>query len=359
MGMTRSLRILFTGDFDPDYNRTRILRAGLADLGHRIADLPVQRRSRAVRRELFARSRDCDVLFLPPFTHREVGFVRKAVPDRPLLFDPLISRHMTKVTDYRSAVPWGISALRNHFRDLWSLRAADFVVTDTDAHRQWFHARYRIPLERMAVVPIGNDFREFHPPGVPRAASAPFVVGFYGGFIPLQGTTTILEAARLLLPRTDIRFVLAGTGHEYELAKATVARERLVNVTLPGYVPYDRLCEAIHGFDLALGIFGTTPKSALVVPNKVFHYLACARPVVTRDSPAMRELFVHDEHLCLVPPDARALAQAIEQLVADPGRCARLASAGHDRVARDFDHVAIGRMLVACFERAIACHGRR
>jgi len=354
--MSRSLRILFTGAFDPDYNRTRILRAGLRDLGHRIDDLPIERRTRAARRAVAERSRDCDVVFLPPFTHRDVGFVRKVAPDRPLLFDPLISRHMTTVSDYRRASPWSLTAVRNHFRDLWSLRAADFVVTDTDAHRRWFHGRYRIPLDRMGVVPVGNDFREFHPPAQSRPRNQPFVVGFYGGFIPLQGAPTILEAARLLAARTDLRFVLIGEGHEHELAKSLVARHGLANVSLPGWVEYSRLCEAIHGFDLALGIFGTTPKSDLVVPNKLFHYLACARPVITRDSTAIRELFAHDQHLWLVPPDAQALAGAIVQLAADPERRARLAAAGHDLVLAQHDHIATGRRLVACCDEAIRWH---
>lgn len=357
--MSRSLRILFTGRFDPDYNRTRILRAGLQALGHQVDELRIERRTRAARREIAARSRSCDVMFLPPFTHRDVGFARRAAPDRPLLFDPLVSRWMTTVTDYKRASRWGLTSLRNHIRDLWSLRAADFVVADTDAHRRWFHDRYGIPLARMGVVPVGNDFRDFHPPTSERAPNRPFVVGFYGGFIPLQGALTIVQAARALQRRTDIRFVLISEGHEHGLARDMVARHGLANVELPGWVAYDRLCSALHGFDLALGIFGKTIKSDLVVPNKLFHYLACRLPVVTRDSTAIRELFAHDRELWLVPPEADALAAAIEELVADPARRARLAAAGHMRVAADLNHESIGRLLAGCCEQAIRFHAER
>ncbi len=51
-------------------------------------------------------------------------------------------------------------------------------------------------------------------------------------------------------------------------------------------------------------------KAARVIPNKVFQALACARPVITADTPAARELLTDDVDALLVPPgDPEALGQ--------------------------------------------------
>ena len=69
---------------------------------------------------------------------------------------------------------------------------------------------------------------------------------------------------------------------------------------------------------MILGVFGRTAKAKRVVPNKVYQGLAMARPVITADSPAVREFFAPGEHLHTVPAgDPEALADAVVELAED------------------------------------------
>src|SRR5690606_7752009 len=79
------------------------------------------------------------------------------------------------------------------------------------------------------------------------------------------------------------------------------------------WIDYTDLRREIAAADVCLGIFGTSDKAASVIPNKVFQVLAAGRPLITRDSPAIRELVEHDmQDITLVPSgDARSLADAI------------------------------------------------
>ncbi len=357
--MLPPLRILFAGDFDPDYNRTRILRAGLRALGHDLEDCKFNRPSSVELGRLRSAATRCDAVFLPSFSHNTAPSVRACLPHMPMVFDPLISLHMTRVTDYKRAPRWSLGALRSWIRDRRALRAADTLIFDTEAHRQWFASAHRLSLERSVVVPVGNDFTEFYPAAKANPTHGPLRVGFYGGFIPLQGVLTILRAAAQLQEEHNVDFELIGDGYEGTAAKRLITEMRIKNVRMRGWLPYEHLCSAIQSFDIALGIFGTTPKSSLVVPNKVFHYMGCGIPVITRDSIAIRELFRHNSELWLVEPDPKSLASAILRLAKDAPLRSRIGKAGHDSVASHYSSRHVASELERALRLAIETHTAR
>ena len=95
-------------------------------------------------------------------------------------------------------------------------------------------------------------------------------------------------------------------------------RERPPNVEWVDWVEYERLPEEIQRAGCALGVFGTSPKTGRVIPNKAFQALACGTPLVTADTPAARELLVDGESALLVPAgDPEALAAAVRRLADD------------------------------------------
>jgi glycosyltransferase involved in cell wall biosynthesis len=50
----------------------------------------------------------------------------------------------------------------------------------------------------------------------------------------------------------------------------------------------------------------------MVIPNKVFQILAAGRPLITADTPAIRELLDSNDAVCLIPAgDAIALKDAV------------------------------------------------
>ncbi|OFZ18232.1 MAG: hypothetical protein A2Z20_11970 [Bdellovibrionales bacterium RBG_16_40_8] len=346
------MRILFTGDYDLTYNRTTIIREGLTKLGHQIVELPFKKRSRENQKKILVEADNCDFIFMPSFTHREVGYVRKTVGKKKfIVFDPLISRYLTKVHDYKLVTKWGLSALRNYLRDLLSMQYADLVLTDTKAHLGYFHSTFRIPLTKMDTLYIGNNFSDYYPSTNKRITDSIFRVGFYGGFIPLQGIMNILEAAEILHEQSDVRFDLIGTGFEYEKAKKFVAQKKLSNINMPGWVNFPDLRERIQQFDLALGIFGDTKKSDLVIPNKLFHYAACARPIITKDSPAVREIFADKEDLILTSCHPKDIAEQIAKLKNDYNKRESIGQNIYKKLLENYSEVQVATKLIELYKR--------
>ena len=108
--------------------------------------------------------------------------------------------------------------------------------------------------------------------------------------------------------------------------------------------------------DVCLGVFGTSPKSQRVIPNKVFDALAVGRPVVTADTPAVREVLTHGEKAWLCPPgDPDALAERPARACGPmPAARRRLARPGPRALRRTvFDRRALAHDLATIVLEAL------
>jgi glycosyltransferase involved in cell wall biosynthesis len=155
------------------------------------------------------------------------------------------------------------------------------------------------------------------PPASPHRPGEPTRLLFYGQFIPLHGIDTIIDAAALSRPEA-YRWTVIGDGQEAPRIRRRFAERPVANLRWLPSVPYAELRRHIADADICLGIFGGSGKAERVIPNKVFQALMAGRPLVTRDSPAMREL-VGDgvAGVALVPPnDAAALLAALDRMAA-------------------------------------------
>ena len=264
------------------------------------------------------RKDDADVVVVGYPGHFDMPAARRVARGRPVVFNPLVSLHDTFVGDRarfrrRSPAAGVLRAIDNG-----AFRGADLVVADTEAHARFFRSVFGLPEERVAVALVGADeplFRPgWHPP-------EPFHALFVGKLIPLHGLETILAAAALV---PDIPFRVVGEGQLGEILEG-----RPGNVEHVPWIPYDELPEAYRGAGCALGVFGTGRKTARVIPNKVFQALACARPVITAETAAARELLTDGVDALLVPAgDPAALAGAVRALRDDAELAERIAGAG-------------------------------
>ena len=249
--------------------------------------------------------------------HADLATARHAAGGRPILFSPLVSLWDTFVEDRGRFRPGSAASRALLAVDRRALRAADMVVADTHANASYLRRLADLPVRGVRVCFVGAEERLFAPPWRP---SGPPL--FVGKLIPLHGVETILAAARRLRGRA-IRVV--GTGQLDRLLA-----QRPANVEWAPWIDYERLPAAFRGAACALGVFGTSRKASRVIPNKVFQALACGTPVVTGDTPAARELLVHEESALLVPPgDPVALAEAVERLCTDPRLAVQIARGGH------------------------------
>lgn len=337
-----------------------------------------------------------DAMLLGPTTHLDLPLAARLARRRgaALVFDPLVSA--TETLEDRGLLPPAgrrLAAVSRLERRLWRLPPA--ILADSQAHAQAWRRSLGIGRggQRLCVLPVGSptmgglgwegpgaagrgdiapggrlgspsDADRAEPDarsqGPATAASSwqapPLRVLYFGQFIPLHGVEVILAAAERLRGWPEIRFQLVGRGQCLAEAQAAAERLGLSNLEIhPLWLPLEELRRRfIAPAGLCLGIFGDRPKAERVLPYKVYNALAAGKPVISRDSPALRELLAPGREIQAVPAaDPAALADAILGLAADPGRRAALARAGHLAWRERFSPAVLGRQLLAELEAGL------
>jgi glycosyltransferase involved in cell wall biosynthesis len=349
--------LLFFGGYDPSYPRNAIIRKGWEKCGFPVAECRVDTRLKVHLRYpallwKYIRMRDSSrVLIVPDFRHKDVplAWAIARCTRRAIVFDPLVSRYETRVLDREDVRPGSAQERHNRNLDIVSMRLADLVLADTLAHAKFYSSELSIPALKIAVLPVGFDEDLFAEAPLP-AAGAVCNVLFYGTYLPLHGVDTIVDAAAILRD-APVAFTLVGRGQTYADVREKARDLPPGKVTFRDPVPSAELARLIGEADIALGIFGTTPKARLVVPNKIFQALAVGRAVITAGTAAIAELFTSGVHLETVPPgDAGALAGAISSLMRDRAAMRRIAAAGGLCVRTEFNSRRIAERLLAILE---------
>ncbi|MFZ5917800.1 MAG: glycosyltransferase family 4 protein [Chloroflexota bacterium] len=367
----RPLRVCYFGTYRANYSRNQILIAGLRQAGVEVVECHaplwrgiedrVQAASGGWRRpgflwrvlrtywrllRAYARVGDFDVMVLGYPGQLDVFLARLLTWQRrkPLVLDVFMSIYL--IAAERGLVAKSPFTGRWIGRlERWACLLPERLIIDTAAYRDWFVETYHLAPERFRLVPTGADDRIFTP--VPAQERGPgFCVMQYSGYLPGTGVDVILEAASRLQDEPDIHFHLLGDGQLKPQAVAQAQRLGLKNVTFFGWVDKHELPLRAAAADVCLGVFARAEQSERTVVNKVYEALAMAKPLITGDSPTVREHLVDGEEVLLVPrEDPDALARTILRLWNDPALARSLAERGHGRYLAEYAIASLGEKL--------------
>lgn len=283
------MRVLFFGSYDPSYSRNRVLLKGLRSNGVEVQECRVKAgfgwSFRLLARYLGERPK-YDVMVVG-FPGQKVMFLARLLSGKPIIFDAFTSHYGGYILDRKKSSPTSLRAKWYMFLDRASCRLADVVLLDTNAHIDFFISEFKLERKKFHRIFVGADSSVFQPRM--EQTSSEFRVHFHGHFIPLQGTEYIIRAAKIL-ESENISFQIIGRGQEYKRVRLLGESLGAKNIRWIDSVPYEKLPEYIAQADVCLGIFGDTPKTPLVIPNKIYEALAMGKPVITADTPAAREL---------------------------------------------------------------------
>lgn len=322
--------VLWWGKFDAAYSRNRTLRKILGQLGWKIRDF-IPRISQLADLEADMRRLPTpDLIWVPCFRHRDMAAAARWARRRkvPLLFDPLISAYDKQVDERMKFDANSVRAKRLLAWERKLFQQAQLVIADTEEHAHYFQRMLGAAADKLAIVYVGADSDLFTPAPLPqRPPETPIEVLFYGSFIPLQGPQVVVQAARQY-DGPPVKWTLLGDGPLRKECAALAATSP--NIVFEDWIPFESLPDRIKQASVLLGVFGTTPKTKRVIPNKVFQSLACGRPVITSRTAAYPECIATSDDSGLIWTGVNApgeIAARVAWLADNPDALARSAEA--------------------------------
>lgn len=340
------MKICWFGIYKREYPRNRILLDGLEQCDVEVVHCGVDayERFRYIKliRKLLELKGQYDVIYAA-FPAPSVVPIAKLFSRKRVVVDAFYSMYDSIVVERKECSRFHPRALKALLLDWLSVVLADMVIADTEAHAEYWAGWSGVSKEKIKVVYIGSDVKYFHP--METATHDNFLVQYHGSYIPLQGVEVIIEAVKLLQDEDNIHFRFIGSGQLYKKVRQYASDNELERITFIERIPFEEVNRYLNEADVILGIFGLTPKTDRVIPNKVFEGVAVRKPVVTKDTAVVREGF-SDEELLLIQNTPEALKNAILELKENSDRRQKLAQRGYEKFKERFTERQIAESLL-------------
>lgn len=206
--------------------------------------------------------------------------------------------------------------------------------------------RDKVPVEKLHLLYNGTAV----PVVAAQGTGAPALVGTVGRFVKEKNLELFIEAASLV--KGDFRLCLVGDGKEMGKVRAALERKNLTErAELPG------LQSDVSRWLDKMDIF-VSSSSQEGHPIALLEAMAYGIACIATDVGGVAGTLEHGHEGMLVPPgDAKALAAAIEELIADRDLRLAMGSAARRRVMRDFSIQAVADRHLKLYERLLESHG--
>ncbi|GMW06413.1 MAG: hypothetical protein AMXMBFR8_12100 [Nevskiales bacterium] len=181
----------------------------------------------------------------------------------------------------------------------------------------------------------------------------PVRVVFASRMLREKGLVEFVEAARLLRAAGEnAEFLLAGVPDDSN--PGTVSIEQLTAWHRSGVVNYLGFVSDIPALLLSSHLVCLPTYYGEGVPKILIEAAACGRAIITTDRPGCRDIVREGVNGCLVKPrDARALADAMKQLIRAPELRREYGLAGRQLAAAEFDLSIIVGQTLALYEKLL------
>ena len=235
------------------------------------------------------------------------------------------------------------------------VRHVSRFIAVSDFEARFMTGYLRIPAEKIAVVPLGIQVKDFNATSA-SASSAVFTVGYLGRIAPEKGLHVLADAFVLLKRKAEgapIRLEAAGymaAGHKPYLAQVQRTLERAGvsqhfayhgEVDRPGKVRFLQEVDV-----LSMPATYDEPKGF-----PLLEAMACGVPVVQPRRGAFVEIVEKTEGgLLVAPDDPEDLAAALHRLWNDRELRQRLGRQGREGVRRHYTIESAAQKLISVYE---------
>jgi glycosyltransferase involved in cell wall biosynthesis len=234
---------------------------------------------------------------------------------------------------------------------------ADVVMTTNHSVRRVAQERGKKSDDRVFVVRTSPQVRarDAQPDDSLRKGRK-YLVGYIGVMGNTDGVHLLLDSIRQIVVdkgRTDIQFLLMGTGPEFDhlvQARNTMGLDEVVD--MPGKVTNEFLFSALKTMDLGVSCDPSDGYNDHCTMNKVLEYMAFGKAQVMFDL-AEGRASAGDAAEYVAGNSSSAFADAIIRLLDDPSRRECMGKIGLDRVTGELNWERSVEQMLRAYETAL------
>ena len=230
-----------------------------------------------------------------------------------------------------------------HWLEAFLYARATHILVNSPAYKKHIVSK-GVPESKITFIPYGTDIDMFNP-NIDGSSvrerlglKGKFLVLYAGAMGQAHDLYTVLRAAKRLHDEAHIKFVFFGAGKERANLEAEAQRLELENVLFAGICPKKEMPTAIAAADVCLAILQNLEMFRTTYPNKVFDYMASARPTVLIIDGVVREVIeVSDGGVFVEPGNDELLARTILELSKNPRRVTQMGENARAYLAKNLD----------------------
>lgn len=228
-------------------------------------------------------------------------------------------------------------------------RQARWILTPSEASKRDIARDFGVDPARMQCILLGVD-DNFVPPTKPRVPGR--IMAMASADAPMKGIATLLEAFAKLRTERDVELVLVtrpapGGRTEKLIDKLGIGDA----VRFAHGLTDDELVELMGSAEVAC-----VPSLYEGFSLPTAEMMACATPLIVSRAGAIPEVVGEDGECAdlVTPGDVGELLHALERMLDDPERRARMGAAGRKRVEEHFSWRAVAVKVAEAYEKVIA-----
>ncbi|MHC4214884.1 MAG: glycosyltransferase family 4 protein, partial [Planctomycetota bacterium] len=308
----------------------------------------------------------CDVVICtsPPLSVGLTGWILSKLKRIPMVFEVRDLWPESAISTGVLTNKWMISL--GYWLERLSYRNSAWINVLTPAFEEYLVSRKDVRREIISMIPNGADL-DLIKPGHKNnwvrekyALEGKFVVLYVGAHGVANHLIQILETARLLQNQEDILFMLVGDGMQKPALKEETTRCNLKNVIFVDSVPKKEIVDYISASDVCTAVLKKVDTFKTVYPNKVFDYMAAARPVIIGIDGVARKLIEDaDAGIYVEPENASDFAEAVLRLRNDPQLCNRYGGNGLKFVSEYFARSVLAEKYIDILNNNVVLKKKR
>lgn len=176
-------------------------------------------------------------------------------------------------------------------------------------------------------------------------------MGLYVGRLdPRKGIKFLINAAKMLEKKRDLKLILVGDGPEYNKLQTMVTylnlKERIV---LTGKIPLPLLQRYYQAADVFIA-----PSLYEGMPTTVLEAMSSGLPVISTLIPSIASIVENGKNGFLtIPGDSRKLAKVIEQAMDDRDSLISLGKANREKIEKGYSWATVSRQILKMYRTLV------